>query len=115
MKTHDRHMKFRMYFQKLFQPIMDVDFISKDGVACHNTKDYVVFLKFFIYCTFWSFGNVCQILGLWRGASVCMYLEAVASILLLCCKVANTMKFFAQRYYTFDNPLCYLASIYIHT
>ena len=22
--------------------IMDVDFISKDGVACHNTKDYVV-------------------------------------------------------------------------
>ena len=23
------------------------------------------------------------------------------------------MKFFAQRYYTFDNPLCYLASIYI--
>lgn len=55
--------------------IMDVDFISKDGVACHNTKDYVVFLKFFIYCTFWSFGNVCQILGLWRGALFSMYVS----------------------------------------
>ena len=27
-----------VYFQKLFQPNMDVDFISKDGVACHKTQ-----------------------------------------------------------------------------
>ena len=38
VKTNDRRMKFRMYFQKLFQPIMHVDFISKDGVAYHKTQ-----------------------------------------------------------------------------
>ena len=60
---------------------MDVDFISKDGVALPQHKGLRSILKILHLLHFlviWKY--VCQILGLWRGPSVCiMYLEAVAA------------------------------------